>query len=133
MNRIAEEEGLQPRILLEVNVAGESSKIGFTPETLRSQGEAIRSLGKLTIEGFMTIPPLAPEAEASRKYFGALREYRDRFAVEFGLILPELSMGMTQDFTVAIEEGATLVRIGTAIFGQRTPWRARKGNVGMDD
>jgi hypothetical protein len=76
---------------------------------------------------------LAPEPEASRKYFAALREYRDRFAPEFGLPFLELSMGMTQDFTVAIEEGATLVRIGTAIFGQRTPWRARKGNVGMDD
>jgi PLP dependent protein len=134
MSRIAEEEGLRPRVLLEVNVAGESSKIGFVPETLRAQFEAIHSLGRLTIEGLMTIPPIAPEAESSRKYFVALREYRDQLATEFGVALPRLSMGMTQDFTVAIEEGATLVRVGTAIFGERTPWRQRsKGNFGMDD
>jgi pyridoxal phosphate enzyme (YggS family) len=123
MNRIADEEGLRPRILLEVNVAGEGSKIGFAPETLREQMEAILELPRLTIEGLMTIPPLAPEAEASRKYFGALRELRDQFGTEFNLELPQLSMGMSGDFLVAIEEGATLVRVGTAIFGRRTPMR----------
>jgi pyridoxal phosphate enzyme (YggS family) len=125
MNRIAEEEGLHPRILLEVNVAGEGSKIGFAPETLRTQMETLLELPRLTIEGLMTLPPLAPEAEASRKYFVVLRELRDRFASEFQIALPHLSMGMTGDFTVAIEEGATLVRVGTAIFGQRTPARQR--------
>ncbi len=134
MNRIADEEGVQPSVLLEVNVAGESSKIGFAPETLRAQFETIHSLGRLTIEGLMTIPPITPEAEASRKYFVALREYRDQLAAQFGVALPQLSMGMTQDFTVAIEEGATLVRVGTAIFGERTPWRQRsKGDFGVDD
>src|ERR1700754_1528744 len=78
MNRIAEEEGLHPRVLLEVNVAGEGSKIGFEPEALSSQFEQINSLGRITVEGLMAIPPLAEEAEASRTYFVALRELRDR-------------------------------------------------------
>ena len=125
MNRIAEEEGLGPRILLEVNVAGEASKIGFAPENLREQMEALLELPRLTIEGLTTIPPLAPEAEASRKYFAKLRELRNEFAAQFQVSLSHLSMGMTGDFMVAIEEGATLVRVGTAIFGQRTPLRQR--------
>jgi uncharacterized pyridoxal phosphate-containing UPF0001 family protein len=106
-------------------VAGEGSKIGFAPETLRSQMEAVLELPRLTVEGLMTIAPLAPEAEASRKYFVALRELRDRFAAEFDVPLAHLSMGMTGDFVVAIDEGATLVRVGTAIFGKRTPMRQR--------
>jgi len=125
MNRIAQEEGSRPRVLLEVNVAGEGSKIGFAPDALRSQMETLVALPRLTIEGLMTIPPLTPEAEASRKYFVALRELRDQFATEFSLPLPQLSMGMSGDFLVAIEEGATLVRVGTAIFGKRTPVRQR--------
>jgi len=125
MNRVAEEEGLRARVLLEVNVAGEGSKIGFAPETLRGQMEAVLELPRLTVEGLMTIPPFAPEAEASRKYFVALRELRDQFATEFEVPLAHLSMGMTGDFVVAIEEGATLVRVGTAIFGKRTPMRQR--------
>lgn len=125
MNRIAEEEGLHPRVLLEVNVAGEGSKIGFAPDSLRSQMEALLELPRLVIEGLMTIPPLAPEAETSRKYFVALRELRNQFAAQFEVELPQLSMGMSGDFAVAIEEGATLVRVGTAIFGKRTPARLR--------
>ena len=125
MNRIAEEEGLRPRVLLEVNVAGEGSKIGFAPDSLRAELEALLELPRLTIEGLMTIPPLAPEAEVSRRYFVMLRELRDQFAREFQIELPHLSMGMTGDFTVAVEEGATLVRVGTAIFGKRTPIRQR--------
>jgi hypothetical protein len=125
MNRIAEDEGLHPRVLLEVNVAGEGSKIGFEPEMVRAQMEALLKLPRLTIEGLMTIPPLAPEAEASRRYFIGLRELRDQLAAEFKTSLPRLSMGMTGDFKVAIEEGATLVRVGTAIFGKRTPLRKR--------
>ena len=119
MERIAEEEGMQPRVLLEVNVAGEASKHGFAPDTLRRDLEALVSLGRLTIEGLMTIPPLAPEAEASRHYFVALRELRDQLETECNLTLPQLSMGMSGDYPVAIEEGATMVRIGTAIFGRR--------------
>ena len=125
MNRIAEDEGLHPRVLLEVNVAGEGSKIGFVPDALRAQMEALLALPRLTIEGLMTIPPLAPEAEASRRHFVALRDLRGQFAAQFQVKLPRLSMGMSSDFLVAIEEGATLVRVGTAIFGKRTPARLR--------
>src|SRR6266496_3299646 len=120
INRIAEEEGLHPRVLVEVNVAGEGSKCGFSPEKLRDQMEELLALPRLSILGLMTIPPLAEEAEASRKYFVQLRELRDRLQTEFRVDLAQLSMGMTQDFPVAIEEGATLIRVGTAIFGERT-------------
>ena len=120
MQRVADEEGMQPRILLEVNVAGEASKHGFSPEALRRDLESALSLGRLSIEGLMTIPPLAPEAEASRRYFVALRELRDQVEAEFALRLPQLSMGMSGDFPIAIEEGATIVRVGTAIFGERS-------------
>jgi pyridoxal phosphate enzyme (YggS family) len=120
MNRIAEEEGLHPRVLLEVNVAGEGSKFGFKPETARGEMESLLALPRLSIEGLMCIPPLAEEAEGSRKHFVQLRELRDALEKEFNLKLPQLSMGMTSDFAVAIEEGATLVRVGTAIFGERS-------------
>ena len=119
MNRIAEEDGMHPRVLLEVNVAGEGSKFGFSPDKLRDQMEELLALPRLSILGLMTIPPLAEEAEASRKYFVQLRELRDRLQTEFHVDLAQLSMGMTEDFVVAVEEGATLVRVGTAIFGER--------------
>jgi pyridoxal phosphate enzyme (YggS family) len=119
MQRLADEDGMQPRMLLEVNLAGEASKHGFAPEALRRDLEALLSLGRLTVEGLMTIPPLAPEAEASRRFFAALRELRDDLETEFNLRLPQLSMGMSGDYAIAIEEGATMVRIGTAIFGSR--------------
>src|SRR6266699_2901615 len=119
MNRIADEAGIHPRVLLEVNVAGEGSKFGFKPETVRAEIESLLALPRLSIEGLMIIPPLAEEAEASRTFFVQLRELRDALEKEFDLKLPHLSMGMTNDFTVAIEEGATLVRVGTAIFGER--------------
>jgi pyridoxal phosphate enzyme (YggS family) len=129
MNRIADEEGFQPRVLLEVNVAGEGSKIGFAPDSLRAEMETLLELPRLTIEGLMTIPPLAPDVEASRKYFSGLRELRDQLAKEFHAELPQLSMGMSGDFPGAIEEGATLVRVGTAIFGKRTPARLRQETI----
>jgi pyridoxal phosphate enzyme (YggS family) len=125
MQRIADENGSRPRVLLQVNVAGEASKHGFSPQELRHNIENLLSLGRLTIEGLMTIPPLAPQAEMSRHHFVALRELRDAMEREFSLRMPHLSMGMSGDFEIAIEEGATLVRIGTAIFGQRSrPLRA---------
>jgi pyridoxal phosphate enzyme (YggS family) len=126
MNRIAEEDGMHPRILLEVNVGGEGSKFGFKAETLRAEMEQLLSFSRLSIEGLMTIPPLAEKPEASRKFFVQLRELRDALEKEFSLKLPELSMGMTNDFRVAVEEGATMVRVGTAIFGERSrPKRER--------
>lgn len=120
MNRIAEEEGLHPRVLLELNVAGEGSKFGFAPEKLREEMESLLALPRLSILGLMTIPPLAKEAEVSRKYFVQLRELRNHLQSEFHVDLGQLSMGMTQDFPIAVEEGATLVRVGTAIFGERS-------------
>ncbi|HVI82638.1 MAG TPA: YggS family pyridoxal phosphate-dependent enzyme [Chthoniobacterales bacterium] len=125
MNRIAEEEGLHPRVLLEVNVAAEGSKFGFKPEKLREAMESLLALPRLSILGLMTVPQIVEEAEASRKYFVELRKLRDRLQTEFHVNLAQLSMGMTQDFAVAVEEGATLVRVGTAIFGDRPkPGRA---------
>jgi len=119
MSRIAAEEGMHPRALLEINVAGEGSKFGFKADTLRAEMESLLALPRLAIEGLMCIPPLAEEAEASRKFFVQLRELRDSLEKEFDVKFPHLSMGMTQDFSVAVEEGATLVRVGTAIFGER--------------
>jgi PLP dependent protein len=119
IDRVAEELGLFPRVLLQVNVAGEASKFGFAPGKLLEQVEEIVRFDRVQIEGLMTIPPLAPAAEHSRRYFVALRELRDKLATEFRFALPELSMGMSNDFRVAIEEGATMVRVGTAIFGER--------------
>jgi PLP dependent protein len=126
IDRIAHEDGLHPRILLEVNVAGEGSKFGFKAPTLRGQLESLLRLPRLSIEGLMCIPPLTEEAEASRKYFVELRELRDALEEEFQVKLPHLSMGMTTDYRVAVEEGATLVRVGTAIFGER-----RHRNTGL--
>ena len=119
INRIAAEDGCFPKALIEVNMAGEASKFGFSPANLASQMEQMLSLERLQIEGLMTIAPLAAEAEASRPHFAGLRILREKIATEFRAPLPQLSMGMSGDFTVAVEEGATLVRVGTAIFGTR--------------
>ena len=99
--------------LLEVNVAGETSKQGFDPAELESAFAQITALPQLRVRGLMTIAPLAAEAEQARPVFRRLRELRD------ALGLPELSMGMSNDYAVAIEEGATIVRIGRAVFGER--------------
>jgi pyridoxal phosphate enzyme (YggS family) len=119
LNRVAEDLGVFPRVLLQVNVAGESSKFGFPPQKLLDEVESIVQIDRVQIEGLMTIPPLAASSEHSRKYFVQLRELRDRLEREFRFPLPHLSMGMTADYEVAVEEGATLVRVGTAIFGER--------------
>jgi pyridoxal phosphate enzyme (YggS family) len=133
MARIADESGAQPRILVEVNVAGEGSKFGFKAARLEAEIEALLALPRVTIEGLMTIPPVAPEPEASRPFFVQLRELRDKLERDFELHLPQLSMGMTNDYEVAIEEGATLVRVGTAIFGERATFKARRmSEMGAD-
>jgi len=119
VDRIAADEGEHPRVLLEVNVAGEGSKFGFKAETLRAEIGSLLALPRLSIEGLMCIPPLTEEAEASRRFFVQLREMRNSLEKEFDVKFPHLSMGMTQDFWIAVEEGATLVRVGTAIFGER--------------
>jgi hypothetical protein len=119
INRIAEEDGAHRNVLLQVNVAGEGSKFGFSPDALGEQMEGLLALPRLSMEGLMCIPPLAMESEDSRKFFVQVRELRDSLEKEFSVKLPQLSMGMTQDFPIGIEEGATLVRVGTAIFGER--------------
>ena len=132
LNRIAGELGLFPKVFLEVNVAGESSKFGFNPDALRATMEELLTLDRVAIDGLMTIPPFAPDAESSRRYFAALRELRDRLSSEFRVPLPELSMGMSGDFTVAVEEGATFVRIGTALFGERRGKAWKPVSAGME-
>jgi len=119
MDRIAAEEGVFPRVLLEVNVAGEASKFGFKPDAIEREIDALLALPRLQIEGLMAIAPYDEDAEASRPHFRALRELRDRLAAKTGLPFGTLSMGMSGDFEVAVEEGATLVRVGSAIFGSR--------------
>jgi hypothetical protein len=125
IDRIAAELGLFPRVLIEVNVAGEGTKFGFKPEALEREMEALLALERLEIRGLMAIPPFVQEAEDARPYFRRLREVRDAVQEKCRVPLPELSMGMSGDFPVAIEEGATIVRVGTAIFGERTgkTWR----------
>jgi pyridoxal phosphate enzyme (YggS family) len=105
------------RVLIEVNIGDEMSKSGIPASQLESLIQAARH--KVEILGLMTIPPHAEKVEEVLKYFAALRELRDRVAVSSGLTLSELSMGMTEDFEVAIEEGATIVRVGRAVFGER--------------
>ena len=119
IDRIAAEEGMHPRILLEVNVSGEGSKHGFSPENLERELDGLLALPRVQVEGFMTMAPLAPDPELSRPYFASLREFRDRLAEKAGIPLGTLSMGMSGDYQVAVEEGATLVRVGSAIFGSR--------------
>lgn len=123
INRIAGELGLHPRVLIEVNLAAESSKHGFSPQALRDQLEALYGLDRLYIQGLMCIPPFDPDPERSRRHFVQLRELREELQVRGGAPLPELSMGMSHDFEAAAEEGATFVRVGSAIFGAR-PARA---------
>jgi len=97
-------------MLIQVNVSGEKTKYGIPPSMLGDLLEAVKSLANLRVQGLMTVTPLADDGEGSRKYFAALKRLRDTF----GLV--ELSMGMTQDYEIAIEEGATMVRVGRAIF-----------------
>jgi PLP dependent protein len=106
-------------ILLEVNVAGEANKFGCQPEALLRELKEIAALPRLEIQGLMAVPPYAADAEKSRPYFRRLRELKDECGKILGAALPHLSMGMSGDFEVAIEEGATMVRVGTALFGER--------------
>lgn len=106
-------------VLLEVNVAGEATKFGFSPDRLLSQLGQINSLKRLEIQGLMTIAPWSPDPEKARPFFRQLAELRGQCEQQLGAPLSHLSMGMSADFEVAIEEGASLIRIGTALFGSR--------------
>lgn len=119
-DEVARELGLFPKVFLQINVGKESSKGGFDPDGLRAEMEDLLRLERLEILGLMCIPPLGPDVESARPWFAILRELRDALEIEFGVQLPALSMGMSGDFEVAIEEGATHVRVGSAIFGKRS-------------
>ncbi len=119
IHRIGGELGLRPKVYLEVNLAVESTKYGFTVAALRESLEAVCQLDRLDVQGLMCIPPYDPDAEKSRRYFVQLRELRDELEKSGGAPLPGLSMGMSHDFEIAIAEGSTVVRVGTAIFGER--------------
>jgi pyridoxal phosphate enzyme (YggS family) len=106
-------------VLIEVNIGGEATKSGVAPDGLQALVAAAASRPHLEVRGVMAVPPYHDDPAASRPYFAALREMRDRVADRLGIALPELSMGMSHDFEVAVAEGATEVRIGTALFGPR--------------
>jgi pyridoxal phosphate enzyme (YggS family) len=111
--------GMTLPVLLQVNVSGEAAKFGMPPGEAAAVIEAANGMQKCEVHGLMTIPPFAPDPEKTRVHFAALRELRDRLQQETGTPLPELSMGMSHDLEVAIEEGSTWVRIGTDLFGAR--------------
>ena len=111
--------GVRQAILLQVNLSDEPTKAGVGEDGLSGLVETVSALPHIDLRGLMTIPPPVELPEQSRVWFVHLREARDRVAERFGLDLPDLSMGMTGDFEVAVEEGATLVRVGRAIFGER--------------
>ncbi len=119
LQKQAEKQSKTLKVLLEVNVAGESSKFGWVPDQLIESLEAINTLPRLELHGLMTVAPYSTDAEKVRPVFRRLRELRDRCADRLGAPLPLLSMGMSGDLEVAIEEGSTLVRVGTALFGPR--------------
>lgn len=125
VNRAAQEAGRTIPVLLQVNVAGESTKFGLKPADTPALIAASFSLYNISICGLMTIPPWAEDTEKTRPYFTALRHLRDDLQQQHSIPLPELSMGMSHDLETAIEEGATWVRVGTDIFGARkqSPWR----------
>jgi len=106
-------------VLIEVNISGESSKFGVAPDALESLLEPMATLEGLDLRGLMTVGRPVENAEDARGDFARLRELRDRAQARLGRELPELSMGMSGDFEVAVEEGATMVRVGTALFGPR--------------
>jgi len=121
LQRQAAKLGTTVRTLIEVNLGGELTKSGILPELVGDLLTAVSTLSAVRIEGLMTIPPPGPDAEASRPYFRTLARLREQYARHRtdNIELRELSMGMTDDYQVAIEEGATIVRIGRAIFGER--------------
>ncbi|NDC80719.1 MAG: YggS family pyridoxal phosphate-dependent enzyme [Verrucomicrobia bacterium] len=119
LQKRAEIAGKKIRVLLEVNVGGEAAKHGCRPEKAGDLMKRVRALTRLEVQGLMAIPPFREDPENARPFFRKLREIRDHLEQSEGVALPELSMGMSHDHAVAIAEGATLVRIGTALFGPR--------------
>jgi len=119
ISKRAEQAAKTMPILLEVNVAGEASKFGYAPDKLLAELNQLNALPRIEIHGLMAIPPFTPLPEKARPYFQKLRELKLQCEQILGAPLPHLSMGMSGDFEVAIEEGSTMVRVGTALFGER--------------
>lgn len=128
LGREAERAGRRLPVLVQVNVSAEGSKRGVPPEGVEKLAEAILAQPALALDGLMAVPPAPVDAEASRTSFRRLREVRDRTRNRLGVELPHLSMGMSNDFTVAVEEGATLLRLGRALFGARGLGASRPGS-----
>jgi len=126
INKRAEEAARTMPVLLEVNLAGEASKFGYRPEQLLADLRETNFLPRIEIQGLMTVPPWSPDAENSRPHFRRLRELKTECERVLGAPLPHLSMGMSGDFEVAIEEGATIIRIGTALFGPRAKGKMKQ-------
>jgi len=125
INKRAEQAARRMPVLIEVNVAGEASKFGCKPEQLLAELKQLNALPRIEIHGLMIVPPWSPEAEDSRPHFRRLRELKAKCEQVLGAPLPHLSMGMSGDFEIAIEEGATMVRVGTALFGPRAKAKPR--------
>ena len=119
INKWAEKEARTMAVLLEINLAGDSRKFGFSPDQLLAELKQINALPKIELHGLMTMAPWTPEPEKVRPIFRQLRELKVQCEEALGAPLPHLSMGMSNDFQIAIEEGATIVRIGSALFGPR--------------
>ncbi|MGD0207110.1 MAG: YggS family pyridoxal phosphate-dependent enzyme [Verrucomicrobiota bacterium] len=125
INKRAEQAARTVPVLIEVNVAGEASKFGYQPEQLLAELKELNALPRIEIHGLMTVPPWSAEAEKARPHFRRLRGIKAQCEQILGAPLPDLSMGMSGDFEIAIEEGATMVRIGTALFGPRAKAKPR--------
>lgn len=119
INEGAEAAGVTIQVFLEVNVSGEASKFGLTPDRVPELLEASSGLMSVDVVGLMTIPPFTEDPEKARLHFQRLRALRDQWRADTGIPLDELSMGMSHDMEIAIEEGATWVRVGTDLFGTR--------------
>ena len=128
LDRLAGELQRRPSVYLQVNAVGEASKSGFDVTGLRESLEELATLEHLKIAGLMSIPPAVEEAEEARSSFRELRELRDQMVESSGVSLPGLSMGMSHDFEIAIAEGATIVRVGSSIFGPRRQAPAGSGS-----
>ncbi|TSA41814.1 MAG: YggS family pyridoxal phosphate-dependent enzyme [Verrucomicrobiales bacterium] len=124
INKRADQAAKIMPVLLEINVAGEASKFGYKPEQMLAELKELNALPRLEVHGLMAIPPFSPVPEKSRPYFKSLRELKQRAEDVLGAPLPVLSMGMSDDFEIAIEEGSTMIRVGTALLGLRQSLRA---------
>ena len=121
VHKKSREQGVVTAVLMQVNISGEESKNGLPPDQLQDTLVRVAQLSGVRVKGLMTIPPMQSDPEASRKYFVQLRKLRDdmvKLAIK-NIHLDELSMGMSNDYQIAVQEGATMVRVGTAIFGAR--------------